>query len=66
MITLMHNSWLLDYTIDIYICNQCKLFTNFIKSFIALLRITSARVFLGWGTVLPILALENKQVRAQI
>lgn len=47
MITLMRNSWLLDCATDICVCNQCKLFTDFVELPTALLGVTFAEVFPG-------------------
>lgn len=66
MTTPTRNSWLLDCAVDICVCNQRKLFTDFVESPTALSRIIFVGVFLGWGTVSLMLALENGQVGAQI
>lgn len=42
---LKKNLWLLDCVTDICICNETKLFKNFVKTPTQLLRVISTRVF---------------------
>lgn len=65
-ITPTCNSWLFDCIADICIYNQYELFTEFVKSPIALSGITYIGISLRQEIVLLILVLEDGQVRAQI
>lgn len=60
ILTLMYNSLILDSIVDIYMYNQCQLFTDFINSSTIILVITSAGVFPNWKTVILLLVLQNE------
>lgn len=47
MITLIWNSWFLDYMIDICIYNQWELFISFVNLPIVLAKVTFVEVFLS-------------------